>query len=65
MKNDKMLERINEEIKTAVKHYKDVGKQWDTEHKINMARINGMVEIYAMVTGKDYRVTEHGLMERR
>lgn len=61
----KALEIINTEIKQAAKHYKDVDGRWDETHRINMAKINGMVEIFELATGKQYRVTEHGLLERR
>lgn len=55
--------RINYYIAEAVNHYKENNGQFDEVHKINMARINGMVETLSMVTGKCYMVTEGGLIE--
>ena len=58
-----IIDRINFHIADAVNHYKENGGQFDEVHKINMARINGMVESLSKVTGKSYKVTEGGLEE--
>ena len=40
---------------------KDNFTEWNTAHEIRMARIDGMVDMLSMVTGKEYIITENGL----
>lgn len=56
-----MIEKINALIERATEIFKETG--WNQSHELRMARIDGMVEMLAMVTGKSYIVTENGVKE--
>lgn len=60
---DKMMDRINNMIKNAVAHYDSNGHKWDDTHKLNMAEIKGAVEMLKIATGKNYFITDQGLVE--
>ena len=63
MNEQKIIDQINFYIMDAVNHYKQNDGKFDETHKINMSRINGMIDVLAMITGKSYKVTEGGLLE--
>ena len=54
-----MIERINSKITYAKENF----TQWDNLHSLRMARIEGMVEMLSIATGKNYTITEDGLKE--
>lgn len=54
-----MIERINSKITYAKENF----TQWDNLHSLRMARIEGMVEMLQIATGKNYIITEDGLKE--
>ena len=54
-----MIERINSKITYAKENF----TQWDNLHSLHMARIEGMVEMLSIATGKNYIITEDGLKE--
>lgn len=54
-----MIERINSKITYAKENF----TQWDNLHSLRMARIEGMVEMLSIATGKNYIITEDGLKE--
>lgn len=56
---NKMIERINKEIKLMVEDYKATGKY---DARAN-AELKGMMEMLVLVTGKDYRYNENGVYE--
>lgn len=60
---EQMVEKINALIERANERFKVTG--WDHSHELRLARIDGMVDMLAMMTGKDYTVTENGLEERK
>ena len=57
---NKMLERINFKIRYAQENF----TEWNAEHERRMAKIDGMIDMLSIITGKDYVVTEKGLEER-
>ena len=57
---EKMLERINREIKFAVSEF----TEWNEVHQYRMKKIEGMVDMLSLVTGKDYIITDSGLAEK-
>ena len=57
---NKMLERINFKIRYAQENF----TEWNAEHERRMAKIDGMIDMLLIITGKDYVVTEKGLEER-
>ena len=57
---EKMIEKINMLITIANDNF----TEWNTAHELRMARIDGMVEMLSMVTGKEYIITENGLKEK-
>ena len=54
-----MIERINSKITYAKENF----TQWDNLHSLRMARIEGMIEMLSIATGKNYIITEDGLKE--
>lgn len=62
MKNleQKMIDRINNRIKFTVSSF----TEWNPSHERRMVRIEGMVDMLTLVTGKEYIITENGLIER-
>ena len=62
MKEKEAVKRINQEIKWAVDDFRNGGH--DELYQRNVAKINGMIEILQIYTGKDYQITENGLIER-
>lgn len=58
-----MIEKINALIERANEIFKETG--WDHSHELRLARIDGMVEMMTMITGKDYVVTESGIKEKQ
>ena len=54
-----MIDRINSKITYAKENF----TQWDNLHSIRMARIEGMIEMLSIATGKNYIITEDGLKE--
>ena len=54
-----MIERINSKITYARENF----TQWDNLHSLRMARIEGMIEMLSIATGKNYIITEDGLKE--
>ena len=59
---NKMIEKINVRIERANESFKVTG--WNQSHALKMERIDGMIDMLAMLTGKDYIITENGLIER-
>lgn len=59
---NEMIKKINKEIEKANEAFKTTG--WDHSHELRMATINGMVDMLTMLTGKEYIITENGLIER-
>lgn len=57
---EKMVNRINAEIKMAVNNYNG----WNHSHELRMTKIDGMIDILSIYTGKEYYITENGLEER-
>ena len=57
---EKMIETINNLIERATNDF----TEWNHSHELRMARIDGMVEMLEMITGKEYIVTENGLKEK-
>lgn len=57
----KMIDKINVRIEIANESFKQTG--WSQSHALKMERIDGMIDMLAMVTGKDYIITENGLVE--
>lgn len=55
-----MVERINFKISYAKENFTG----WNITHERRMAEIDGMIDMLSIVTGKDYVVTENGLMDR-
>ena len=60
----KMIEKINFYIARAAASFKANNSQWTETHRLNMAKIDGMIEMLKIATGKDYIITEAGLKER-
>lgn len=60
---EQMIEMINALIQRANEQFNVTG--WDHSHELKLARIDGMVDMLAMMTGKDYIVAENGLKERK
>ena len=57
-----MIDRINEYIQFAVNDYKENGASaWNDQQRI---RIFGMIEMLNIATGKEYMLTEGGVIER-
>ena len=54
-----MIERINSKITYAKENF----TQWNNLHSLRMTRIEGMVEMLSIATGKNYIITEDGLKE--
>ena len=54
-----MIEHINSKITYAKENF----TKWDNLHSLRMARIEGMVEMLSIATGKNYIITEDGLKE--
>ena len=54
-----MIERINSKIIYAKENF----TQWDSLHSLRIARIEGMIEILSIATGKNYIIAEDGLKE--
>lgn len=59
---NEMVEKINAKIKRANETFKITG--WNHSHELRMATIDGMVDMLVIITGKDYVITENGLVER-
>ena len=59
---EKMIKRINEEIEWIKKMYDS--RVSNEVHKVNIARLNGMIEILSVATGKSYYYDENGLHEK-
>lgn len=60
---EKMIKRINKEIEWVKKMY-DKQISSDT-HMINIARLNGMIELLSIATEKSYYYDENGLHEKQ
>ena len=58
---NKMIEKINSKIERANESFKTTG--WNQSHALKMERIDGMIDMLAMITGKEYVITENGLVE--
>lgn len=61
---EKVLKRINFYIKQAEREFNDNGRKFDESHKMNLAKIHGMLETLSIVTNKSYVITENGVEER-
>ena len=59
---NEMVKKINAKIARANESFKTTG--WNQSHALKMERINGMIDMLVMITGKDYIITENGLVER-
>lgn len=59
---NKMIEEINFEIENAVSDYKRGNNELNNQ---NYARINGMIRMLVIATGKRYYFDESGLHERK
>lgn len=59
---DKMINRINIEIQRAVMHFNLHGMTHS--HDLMLARIDGMIEILSLITGKQYYFDETGIHEQ-
>ena len=57
----KMINKINKQIKYTMSLF----VEWNPSHERRMARIDGMVDMLTLVTGKEYIVTEEGLIENK
>lgn len=57
----KMIERINQEIEFCKRFYETATRE---THNVNIARLNGMIEMLSLVTGKKYYFDENGLHEK-
>lgn len=57
---NKMLERINFKIRYAHENF----TEWNESHSLRMAEIDGMIDMLSIATGKDYIITENGLIEK-
>lgn len=60
MSVEKIIEKINMLIEIANDNF----TEWNTTHELRMSRIDGMVDVLSMVTGKEYIITENGLEEK-
>lgn len=58
---NRIINKINKKIKIAMSLF----TEWNPSHERRMERIEGMVDILALVTGKEYIVTEEGLIENK
>lgn len=56
----KMINKINNQIKITMSLF----TEWNPSHERRMERIDGMVDMLTLVTGKEYVITENGLSER-
>ena len=59
----KMIEKINLLLEIARDNFKQTG--WSKSHELKMARIDGMIEMLSMVTGKEYVITSDGFLKER
>ena len=59
---EKMIERIKLEIERAKEHYQCYG--WNESHQRRLEKIDGMLDMLTIVTGKDYYYNADGLHER-
>ena len=57
----KMVDKINSRIERANESFKVTG--WNQSHALKMERIDGMIDMLSMLTGKNYVITENGLIE--
>ena len=57
---EKMTDKINSEIKWAVAEF----AEWNENHQRKMAKIEGMIDMLVLITGKDYVMTDTGIGER-
>lgn len=60
MKVEKMIKIINEEIGNAAFLYRIEGKN----NQCKIAKINGMIEMLEIASGKEYEFDENGLHEK-
>ena len=60
---EKMISEINKEIERTKEYYERNG--WDNGHEKNLARINGMIKMLEIATGKSYTFDENGLTEAK
>lgn len=60
---NKMIARINQEIEFIKKMYDN--RVSSETHMVNVARLNGMVEMLSIATGKEYYYDNDGLHERK
>lgn len=58
---NEMIEKINAKIQRANESFKYTS--WSQSHALKMERIDGMIDMLVMITGKNYIITENGLVE--
>lgn len=56
----KIIDKINKQIGITMSLF----TEWNPSHERRMERIDGMVDMLTLVTGKEYIITENGLIER-
>lgn len=57
----KMMERINWKIKYAHDNF----TEWNETHSLQMAEIDGMIDMLSIVTGKEYIITNDGNLKEK
>lgn len=57
---NRMINKINKQIELA----RSLFVEWNPSHERRMERIDGMIDMLSLVTGKEYTITEEGLVER-
>lgn len=62
-KINEMKAKIEMLIKIANGEFKRCG--WDTSHELRLARIDGCLDMLAILTGKNYWYDENGLYEEK
>lgn len=58
---EKMINEINKEIERTKEYYERNG--WDNAHEKHLAKVNGMITMLEIATGKSYTFDESGLHE--
>ena len=62
-KKEKAIEKINEEIKFAMECAEAFGQEYGGCYDTTMRKVDGMIEVLEILTGKKYEVTEDGIKE--
>ena len=56
----KMVDKINKQIGITMSLF----TEWNPSHERRMERIDGMIDMLTLVTGKEYIITEKELIEK-